>query len=116
MVGQLKFHLCRKFDSLPLPVLVVSQVHHVVDTTNIPAKSGRTTGGKYSEEGSIGARERWGRGFSVGTPFLSLRLGTKMHAREGEGTLCNSIPRRLVFKFNPIMVLHSKSDIPLEDC
>jgi len=40
----------------------------------------------------------------------------KMHATEGKQTLCNSTPELLVFKFNPIMVLHSKFDIPLEGC
>lgn len=72
MVGQSKFCFYRQFDSLPPPVLVVSGVHHVAGTTNIPVKSGWTTGGKYSEEGSMKARERWGRGFFVGMSFLSL--------------------------------------------
>jgi hypothetical protein len=94
-------------------VLVVNEVHHVVVTTKTHVKSGGTTGGEYSEEGSIRARERWGRVFSMGTYFFSLRLCMKMHEIEGKQTLCNSIPELLVFKFNPIMVLHSKLDIPL---
>jgi hypothetical protein len=94
-------------------VLVFSPVHHVVVTTKIPVKSGWTTGGEYSEEGSIRARERCGRVLSMGTYFFSLWLCMKMHETEGKQTLCNSIPELLFFKFNPIMVLHSKFDIPL---
>ena len=116
MVGQSKFCLCRQFYFLPTSVLVVSEIRHVVVTPNIPVKSGWTIGGEYPEEGSIRARQRWGRVFSMETSLFSLRLCIKMHETEGKQTLCNSIPELLVFKFNPIMVLHSKFDIPLEGC
>jgi len=60
ILGQLKLCLCRQFYSLPASELVDSEVHHVVVTTNIPVKSGWTTGGEYSEEGSVkSSREMW---------------------------------------------------------
>jgi len=43
MMGQSKFCLGRQFYSLPPPVFVVSEVHHVVVTTNIPVQSSWTT-------------------------------------------------------------------------
>jgi len=88
MVGQSNFCFFRQFYFLPPSVFVVSEVHHVV-TTNLPAKSGWTTGGEYSEEGSVTARERWGRIFSMGNSFLSLGLCMKMREIEGKQTLCN---------------------------
>jgi hypothetical protein len=62
MLGQLKFCFCRQFYSLPAPVFIVSQVHHFVVTTNIPVKSGWTTGGEYSEEGSVKSSREMGEG------------------------------------------------------
>lgn len=116
MVGQTKFCLCRQFYFLPPPTLVVVEVRQVV-TAYIPVKSGWTTGGENSEEGIVRASERWARVYSLGTSFFSLGVRMKVHATEGKLQLrCNSIPELLVFKFNPIMVLHGKFDIPLEGC
>lgn len=46
----------------------------------------------------------------------TLRVCMNMQASYGELTLCYSIPELYVFKSNPIMASHSKSDIPLEGC
>jgi hypothetical protein len=96
MMKQSKFCLCRQFYFLPPSALVVSGVNHVVATTNIPVKSGLTTGGEYSDEGSVRARERWGRVCSMGTSFFRLRICTKCTQLK-ENKHCEILPQSYMF-------------------